>query len=245
MVVATRHDVSRRVWTLAGAFFFRVRSFAPLLIIFVALDMTWRAHLVESPANIAMNTVGVVLCVLGAAVRFVTIAAIPRGTSLQSRRIQAAALNTTGPYAVVRHPLYLGNFFITFGLLSIANEPWAWVVGLLYVFASQLFIAHAEDEHLRRAFGEVFEAWEKEVPAWRPRLSKLRELRGPFAWKRAIQREVNPLVAWGSGITLLLMWEKFAMSQLTSALGLRFIAAQAVLLVLLIANKVWKKVSPA
>ena len=42
---------------------------------------------------------------------------------------------------------------------------------------------------------------------------------GPFAWKRAVQREVNPLVGWGMGATLLLMWERFARSELTTADG--------------------------
>lgn len=231
--------------TRIGTLFFRVRSFAPLAVLAVVMNVIWRGHDVQAPGDAILDWVGVASCLFGAAIRFVTIGLIPRGTSLQSRRIQAAQLNRTGPYAVVRHPLYLGNFFITIGLLCIVHEPWAWGFGLLYVFVSQLSIAHAEDALLREKFGAEFDAWAKDVRAFWPRLSKLGEVRGTFAWKRAIQREVNPFVAWGSGITLLFLWEVFTQGRLTAAQGKAFIAVQASLLVVLIANKVWKKVSPA
>lgn len=238
-------DVPSSFSSRLGAIFFRVRSFAPLLVIALALQLVWQGHDVQNPGNAALNVIGVLACVLGAAIRFVTIGLIPRGTSLQSRRLQAAALNTTGPYAVVRHPLYLGNFFITFGVLAVAHTLWGWVFGLSYVVLSQYFIVQAEDALLREKYGAQFDAWAREVSAFWPRLSKLRDVRGGFAWKRAVQREVNPLVAWGSGLTLLLLWETFASSQLEAAVGWRFVGVQVALLVLLIANKVWKKVSPA
>jgi hypothetical protein len=47
------------------------------------------------------------------------------------------------------------------------------------------------------------------------------------------------------GATLLLMWESFARSQLTTAMGRLGVWVLAGFLVLLIVNKVWKKVSRA
>lgn len=239
----------QRVWDMAGAVFFRARSFAPLPIIYFAVAASWDLHVHAGPGgpfvDQALNFIGVGLCVLGAAVRFITIAAVPQGTSSQSRVMGAATLNKTGPYAVVRHPLYLGNLFITLGLLAIAHEPWAYALGLGYWALSNALIIRAEDALLRRTFGEPFEAWAREVPSLRPRLSRLREVRGPFAWKRAVQREVNPLVAWGLGATLLLLWERFARSELPGPEGKRMLQFAGALLVLLIANKVWKKVSRA
>lgn len=237
--------MSQPVLTRLGTILFRVRSIAPVAVLFVVMRYIWKGHEVQAPGDEVLNWVGLALVVLGALIRFVTIGLIPRGTSLQSRRIQAAQLNTSGPYTVCRHPLYLGNFFITFGLLAIVHEPWAWLFGSLYVVVSQTLIAHAEDAMLAATFGAQFEAWKKEVPAFLPRVWKLGEVRGTFAWKRALQREVNPFVAWGSGVTLLFLWEEFSQSRLSAEEGRRFLAVQAALLVLLIANKVWKKVSPA
>lgn len=232
---------------MAGALLFRLRSFAPLPIIWLAVRLSWDSH-VHSGAggprvDGALNVIGVACCVIGAMVRFVTIGMVPAGTSSQSRRMAARQLNTTGPYAVVRHPLYLGNLLITVGLLCVAHEPWAWGLGLGYWALSHGLIILAEERLLRETFGARFEAWAREVPALVPRLSRLREVRGPFAWKRAIQREINPLVGWGLGVTLLLVWERFVRSQLSPPEWWWYVRIAGALLVLLIANKVWKKVS--
>jgi len=236
-------------WDMAGAVFFRIRSFAPLPIIYVVVGQSWDAHRFPGPGGAAvdatLNGVGLALCVLGALIRFVTLGFIPHGTSSQSRTLRAPQLNTDGPYAVVRHPLYLGNFFITVGLLCIAHEPWAWTLGFGYWLLSHALISRAEEQLLQRTFGARYDEWAARVPGWVPALSKLGQLKGPFDWKRAVQREVNPLVAWGLGATLLLMWERFVRIELPASLGKQYLAVVVLLLVLLIANKVWKKVSRA
>ena len=234
---------------MAGAVFFRIRSFAPLPVIFVVLTQSWRAHVHPGPGGAEvdhlLNFIGLGLCCGGALIRFATVGFIPAGTSSTSRQLSSHALNTEGPYAVIRHPLYLGNLFITVGLLSIANEPSAWTLGFGYFLLSHAFIIRAEERLLQKAFGAPYDAWAARVPGWWPKLSGLKSISGSFAWKRAIQREVNPLVGWGMGATLLLMWESFARTELTSALGSRGLWVLAGFLVLLAVNKMWKKWSRA
>jgi protein-S-isoprenylcysteine O-methyltransferase Ste14 len=235
---------------MAGAAFFKARSFLPLPIIGLVLSLSWRAHIEPGPGgpevDRALNGMGLALCLLGALTRFFTVASVPAGTSSESRRLQTHALNVSGPYAAVRHPLYLGNALITVGLLCIAHDPWAWALGLGYFVVSHTLIIRAEESGLRRAFGAEYDAWAAQVPALAPRLSKLGGFfQGPFQWKRAVQREVNPLVGWGMGATLLLMWEAFARSELTGTMGKAGLQVLGAFLVLLIANKVWKKVSRA
>ena len=234
-----------RALDMAGAVFFRIRSFAPLPVIFVGISQSWRSHVHPGPGggevDSILNLVGLGLCLLGAAIRFVTVGFVPAGTSSQSRLMHSHALNTEGPYAVVRHPLYLGNLFITAGLLCIAHEPWAYLLGFSYFWLSHLLIIRAEEALLRRTFTTQYEAWATEVPSWIPKLSALKSIKGPFAWRRAIQREVNPLVGWGMGATVLLLWEFFARSQLTAGLGWLGLEALGLFLLLLVVNKVWKK----
>ena len=239
----------QRAWDMAGAVFFRVRSFAPLPVIFVVVWQSWRAHVRPGPGgedvDQVLNVVGLGLCVLGAGIRFVTVGFIPPGTSSTSRTLASHALNTQGPYAVLRHPLYLGNFFITVGLLCIAHEPWAWTLGFGYFLLSHAFIIRAEETLLRRTFTTQYDEWAARVPGWFPKLSALGSLKGPFGWKRALQREVNPLVGWGLGATLLLMWDAFARTWLTPQLARRGLLVLVLLLLLLIVNKMWKKLARA
>lgn len=237
-------------WHGLGRLLFRARSFSPLPVAGVVAWLSWGSHVRPGPGgaevDATLNVVGLGLCLAGSAVRLLTVASVPTGTSLQSRRMQAAAgLNTSGPYAVVRHPLYLGNALIVLGLLAIAHAPWAWAIGGPWFAVTTAAIVSAEERLLASTWGEAFERWRAEVPAFLPRLSALGGLRGPFAWRRAVQREVNPLVAWGCGATLLLTWEWFARTELTTALGQRCVAALGLLLALLALNKGWKLRRPA
>ncbi|MEW5738248.1 MAG: isoprenylcysteine carboxylmethyltransferase family protein [Myxococcota bacterium] len=219
-----------------GAFFFRVRGVLPVPLVVTAVALSWRAHIVPGPGGAqvddALNVVGLGLCVAGAVARLCTIALVPRGTSANNRALTAQGLNTTGPYAVVRHPLYLANAHLVVGLLCIAHTPWAWALGLGYFTVAYAFIIRAEEQLLERTFNEAWREWAARVPAWLPKLSALPDaLKGPRDFRRAALREVNTLVAWGVGASLLLGWEWWARGQLY---GVRGQALRGVLVTLLV-----------
>lgn len=232
-----------------GTLLFRTRSVAPVPVALLVLALSWSAHVAPGPGGAAvdgaLNALGLALGLLGLVTRFVTVGLVPAGTSGEGRRLRGDALNTTGPYAVVRHPLYLGNALLVLGLLCIAHTAWAWaLVGAFFVVSTAL-IVRAEEALLRRAFPAEWEEWARRVPRWAPRWAALRGLRGPFAWRRAVRREVNPLVGWGLGACFLFLWEWLARSQLTQRRLHQLLAVALTLLVLLAANKVWKKLGPA
>lgn len=237
-----------RALDMAGTVFFRVRSFAPLPVAATVGVLSWRSHVNSGwggeTVDFGLDFLGVALCLLGSLIRFYTVGFIPPGTSSQSRLLKAQALNVEGPYALVRHPLYLGNLAITLGLLCIAHEPWAWMLGLGYFAVSCALIIRAEEALLRRTFGARYEEWAARVPALLPSRWELPELREPFGWKHALQRELTPLVSWGMGATVLLVWELFARRQLTVDLARLAAAVLAGFLLVLLTNKVWKKVRP-
>lgn len=79
-------------------------------------------------------------------------------------------LATNGPYALVRHPLYVGNILLLVGF-SLASSLW-W--SDLLMFALLLFyypptIAY-EDNKLHEIFGESWETWSKTTHALIPTL---------------------------------------------------------------------------
>jgi protein-S-isoprenylcysteine O-methyltransferase Ste14 len=83
-------------------------------------------------------------------------------------------LATTGPYAFVRHPLYVGNHLLALGFCLASGLWWsflAWgMIALLFYPGTH---AH-EDKVLHRLFGADWEAWEAEVRALIPRLTPYR-----------------------------------------------------------------------
>jgi methanethiol S-methyltransferase len=80
-------------------------------------------------------------------------------------------LATTGPYARVRHPQYLGFILVMFGfllqwptLLTLAMFP---VLVWMYVH-----LARQEEREARAQFGDAYASYAATTPAWFPALGK-------------------------------------------------------------------------
>ena len=102
----------------------------------------------------------------------------------------AEAINKTGMYSMLRHPLYLGNYFMWLGaLLFIGSIEFL----LLSSFAYWLYyerIMFAEEQFLRNKFGaQAYDEWSKNTPAILPKLSNYRPASLSFDWKDSIRRE--------------------------------------------------------
>jgi protein-S-isoprenylcysteine O-methyltransferase Ste14 len=84
------------------------------------------------------------------------------------------ALTTSGPYAFVRNPLYIGSFLIGTGL-SLGGGHWPWVVLFVGFFiAVYAPTIAAEEEHLTQVFGHGYVEYAAKVPAFLPRLTPYR-----------------------------------------------------------------------
>jgi protein-S-isoprenylcysteine O-methyltransferase Ste14 len=66
-------------------------------------------------------------------------------------------LITTGPYRLVRHPLYLGMFVATIGLAVAFRSLWGMFLTLAIFAPVGLYRARSEEEALERRFGEEWE----------------------------------------------------------------------------------------
>jgi protein-S-isoprenylcysteine O-methyltransferase Ste14 len=74
----------------------------------------------------------------------------------------------TGPYAIVRHPIYSSLLAILLSTLCLLT-PWPWMLLSLALFVAGTEIrVHAEDALLSSRFGPEFAAYQKKVPAYVP-----------------------------------------------------------------------------
>src|SRR5262245_50441523 len=130
----------------------------------------------------------------GIALRVFTVGTAPAGTSGRNTSAQkAAVLNTTGPYSVLRHPLYAANYLIALGLAGFAR---AWALPIIVSLATLLYyerIAAREEEYLDQKFGEEFRRWASVTPALVPAFGLYRPPALPFQWRRALGREFHAL----------------------------------------------------
>ena len=78
-------------------------------------------------------------------------------------------LTTSGPYAHIQSPLYLGSFFIATGLCIMARNPVIWIIMALIFFKS--YIPRKQEREwgrLEKMFGEEFLQYKREVPYFFP-----------------------------------------------------------------------------
>jgi protein-S-isoprenylcysteine O-methyltransferase Ste14 len=85
--------------------------------------------------------------------------------SITARVLEGHKLITSGPYSVVRNPIYTGMFGMLLAT-GLAISHWIGLLIAIIVFAVGTAIrVRSEEKLLRAAFGEEFEAYERKVPA--------------------------------------------------------------------------------
>ncbi|MBI5214494.1 MAG: isoprenylcysteine carboxylmethyltransferase family protein [Ignavibacteriae bacterium] len=132
---------------------------------------------------------GLVLVILGEYFRLWGVA-IAGSETRTTGPVGGTYLITTGPFAYVRNPLYLGNMLIYFGIgtMSFALFPWLTVGAYIYFYFQYSLIVSLEEEHLSQKFGEEYERYTKSVPRFFPSL---------FPYKRGTNEQ--PVLDWKRG----------------------------------------------
>jgi protein-S-isoprenylcysteine O-methyltransferase Ste14 len=84
---------------------------------------------------------------------------------------QEHQLITRGPYAYIRHPMYLAVILACWGGLLLYHT---WTMLLFAVMMlGLLYRARREEEALRLLFGEEWEVYKRGVPGWFPHMERL------------------------------------------------------------------------
>lgn len=189
-----------------GNWLFRWRSFLP-----VALAVPLLMALVQfarSGQNQGLSEIWEGLCLLtsllGAGVRALTVGFVPVHTSGRNTRSQVAgSLNTTGAYSIMRHPIYVGNFLIWLGFVMFLGIWWFVFLFIAMFWLYYERIMYAEEQFLRRQFGEAFVEWSNHVPAFIPNPFLWRNPSMPFSLRTVLRREYTTVFALAVGYAVL------------------------------------------
>jgi protein-S-isoprenylcysteine O-methyltransferase Ste14 len=107
-------------------------------------------------------------------------------------------LATDGPYAYVRHPLYVGNILLLAGFVLAAQLIWAAVLVAVFLWFYYPPAIDYEDRKLHNLFGEEWERWRLNTKALiptKPQAGSAR-LSGKSDWsfKQSLMQNGEPLI---------------------------------------------------
>ena len=150
--------------------------FAVLFVLLVSLLGTM------SPATFVA---GVIIAALGEAIRMWA------SGHVKKNRVLA----TDGPYAYVRHPLYVGNILLLVGFSLASNLWWSWLLmGFLLLFYYPPTIAY-EDDKLHNIFGEEWEKWSKDIHALIPTFkNRAGSTSSEWSFKQSLMQNGEPVI---------------------------------------------------
>lgn len=207
----------------SGNWLFRWRSFLPLTLYVLAVFIIIfgdTSDIDHTDFSSGMWCLGVSL--FGLLIRAITIGFTPKSTSGRNTKAGQVAevLNTKGIYSTVRHPLYVGNFFMWMGIVIYVGSWWfsAFIVLLFWLYYERIMFA--EEYFLRKKFGATYLNWAAKTPAFIPNLTKWTSADMNFSLKNVLKREYNGFFAVFISFAVLnmlknyLSWKSFDLEHL-------------------------------
>jgi protein-S-isoprenylcysteine O-methyltransferase Ste14 len=166
-----------------------------------------------SPTRIA---VGVAIVLAGEAVRLWAVQHI--GVISRTRSDRLGPLVRTGPFGLVRNPLYTGNLLLWIGFAISAGMLWFVPVIVVILGAEYHAIVRWEEGLLDERLGDSYRTYKEDVGRWLPKSRQSSVARHKtaasvsplFSWSETVFSERGTLIAIAAGYGLL--WMKFAVS---------------------------------
>ncbi|HEX6628007.1 MAG TPA: isoprenylcysteine carboxylmethyltransferase family protein [Gemmatimonadaceae bacterium] len=180
-----------------GAILFRHRGWLPVLFLGIPLVLPGTM----SPFR---WQVGLALIAIGELIRVAGVAAAGTVTRRRSRNVQR--LVTYGIFAWVRNPLYIGNFLVWMGFVTISGVLWFLPFAILLFALEYELIVRYEEGVLESIFGREYLDYKNCTPRWIPRPPKDEQPPGEYHWGEAIRSEISTFLQYA--VLLLAFWIK-------------------------------------
>jgi len=112
-------------------------------------------------------------------------------------------LATDGPYAYVRHPLYVGNILLLLGFSISSGLWWSYLLMAFLLYLYYPPTIQYEDTKLQKLFGEEWERWRAVtsalIPSMKPYPSS--EEKGGWSFSQSLRDNGEPII-----VAFLLFW---------------------------------------
>jgi protein-S-isoprenylcysteine O-methyltransferase Ste14 len=179
-----------------GLVLFKYRGTLPVIIILAGLAVYVNTKLSRSEITFMSEQnyefVCLAVALFGGFIRAYTVGYTPFNTSGRNIDGQVAdTVNTNGIYSIVRHPLYVGNFFCSLGIAMLTQNLWfvLFFVMVYWVYYERIMVA--EEQFLTKKFGARYTDWASVTPAFIFNFKLWKKPQWPFKILKVIRGEKN------------------------------------------------------
>lgn len=184
-----------------GGWLFKHRTAlpVPLAVALLLIPPNWSSFSLSTSAALA----GVPIIVAGECFRLWAVHHI--GVISRTRSERLGPLIDTGPFSIVRNPLYLGNTVLWIGFSVAARLVWLTPFVVLLLALEYQAIVRWEERLLESRLGDRYRSYVARVPRWIPRLRGFAraETAAVFSWAETFYSERGTLIALAVGYALL------------------------------------------
>lgn len=184
-----------------GNFLFKHRSYLPLIIVIVGLIVyvltTINSQITQEEfVNNNIEFLFLAIAFFGQFIRAYSVGFAAKNTSGRNTSVGQVAdsINSTGIYSTVRHPLYVGNFFMWLGIALFTLNFWFVVAFIFLYWLYYERIMYAEEEFLRDKYGVEYETWASRTPSIVPSFKNWVKPEGSFSLWKVIKQEKSGIL---------------------------------------------------
>lgn len=195
-LAAQKHRNLKRIYKWRGYFYI-----PPLLLMTFCFWNEYENHLIIWPFGLSIMALSLVI-------RVWAITHIGRRIPRKYKHERRLLLVVTGPYSLVRNPLYIGNIAAMVALCLLSELMWFMPIVFAYFFLLYSLVVRYEEYKLSVLFGREYGIYCQKVPRWIPRFSMIRRAKqGDFTWTRALRTELSGVASSSVMIIILLAKE--------------------------------------
>jgi protein-S-isoprenylcysteine O-methyltransferase Ste14 len=188
-----------------GGWLFRQRTWLPLPLAAALLLFPPQP---DAPGA-SLWIMGALIVAIGEAIRLWAVHHI--GAISRTRSDRLGPLVSSGPFALIRNPLYVGNILLWTGFAISAQLVWLAPIIVVLLTLEYHAIVRWEEGLLTERIGEPYVRYVATVPRWLPsfRAHAPAGTDAAFSWRETLFSERGTLIAIGAGFLLLWLKARF------------------------------------